>query len=106
MCFSKKTDDPIPWCYAAVRPPGFFFREKKLSGNLIMRIYEKKVDLCVFLRKLIKYAPPFPPHPTTLVPPKPISILNQAGPAQMPARVNGALAGPAWFWLGPESTKR
>ena len=50
-----------------------------------MRIYKKNIHLIVFLRKLIKYAPFPPPHPTTLVPPKPSSILNQAGPAQDPA---------------------
>jgi len=70
ICFSKKTDNPNPWCYAAVRPSGFCFSAKIISENITMRIYEKKKDLCVFLRKLIKYAPPFPPRPTTLVPPQ------------------------------------
>ena len=43
-------------------PSGFFFRQKNLSENLIMRIYKKKVHLCVFLRKLIKYVPSPPTH--------------------------------------------
>ena len=54
VCFSKTTDNPSPWCYAAVRPLGFFFRQKRRSENKIMRIYEKKIHLCGFLRKLIK----------------------------------------------------
>ena len=57
MCFSKKTDNPNPWCYAAVRPPGVFFRQKKLSENLIMRICQKNVHLYGFLGKLIIQTP-------------------------------------------------
>ncbi len=44
-------------CYAAVRPPVRLFLQKKLAEELRMRIYEKKVDLFVFLRKLIIQTP-------------------------------------------------
>ena len=51
-----------------------------------MSIYKKNIHLSVFIRKLIKYAPfPPPPTPPPWLPPKPSSILNQAGPAQDPA---------------------
>ena len=71
-----------------------FLFSKKMSEKIILRIYKKKVHLCVFLRKLIKHGPPFPPPPPPWFPPKPSSILNQAGPAQDPAGA-GARVG-AW----------
>ena len=48
------------------------------------------VHLYVFLRKLIKYAPLSPPPPPWF-PPKPSSILNQAGPAWDPAGLGPGL---------------
>ena len=64
------------------KPPVVCFHEKRCLTKKIMRIYKKKVHLCVFLRKLIKYGHPFPPspHPT----PQASSILNQASQPSRP----------------------
>ena len=39
-----------------------FVLQKKRSKNIIIRIYKKRIHLCVFPRKLIKYAPSPPTH--------------------------------------------
>ena len=52
---------PVLGCGSA---SGGFFRQTNLSENLIICNCEKKVHLCFFRRKLMKYAPlPPPPYP-------------------------------------------
>ena len=77
-------DKQHPCASPVGKTSGGFFQEKKASEKTRMRTYKKNVHLFVFLRRLIKYAPSPPTLPPPWFPPKPSSILNQAGPAWDP----------------------